>query len=513
MAKNKEIALNGGQEMTAQQRLEQKKKKKRRKTVRIVVLSIVGTLILLMGSCIYMVSRTMKKMAGSTVTLSQAERGDIDANVVLNGTLASDKTMNYSAPASVRIGKVVPVGTYVKKGELILQFDEEELAQALHVAELNEQIALNSYKSQLASINNSRKKLADARARYAKYAELVLAQQAVVDEVTKDADERSIRQMEIQAAITSLQSTLGKLDPTNPDDVKKGEDIQKQINSLQSELNGLTSSKSSYYFNKNQQAQIQSLAEHKANRDTAEAEIKQYEASLLDTYALANIDLNGELAQIQARENVDAIAAYVGGLRAPFDGVVTMVGFTEGDKAMMGSPVISFSSLEDVHINLSVGKSDLEKIEEGQEVAITMLKNEYHGKITTINHSAMQTGTAGAQVMVTVSVDDPDENLYLGLDAKCSILTASVKDVLMLPVEAVNIDSIGEFVFTFDTTTMIVGKKYVTTGANSELFVEIKDGIDENDVIIVSYTGVVEEGKMATPSQESMGYVNPSLAK
>ncbi len=513
MAKNKDISLNGGQELTAQQRLEMKKKKKKRKVVRIVVLSIVGTLLLLLGSCIFYVSRTMKKMAGSSVTLGQAEVGDIDANVVLNGTLASDKTMNYSAPASVKVAMVVPAGTYVKKGELILQFDEEELGQALHIAELNEEIAMNNYKSQLASISNARKKLADARSRYAKYAELVLAQQAVVDQVTADADNRSVRQMEIQSAITSLNNMLGNLNSKDPDDLKKAEEIQKQISSLQAELANLTSSKDSYYFSKNQQAQIESLAEHKANRDLAESEIKTYEAQLTDTYAIANIDLNGELAQIQAKENIDAIAEYVGGLRAPFDGVVTMVGFTEGDKAMMGSPVISFSSLEDVHIELSVGKSDLEKIAEGQEVSITMLKNEYHGKITTINHAAMQTGTAGAQVKVTVSVDDPDENIYLGLDAKCSILTASVKDVLILPVEAVNVDSIGEFVFTYDTTTMIVGKKYVTTGASSELYVEIKDGIDSNDVIVISYTGVVEEGKMATPSAESMGYVNGALTK
>ena len=108
MAKNKDISLNGGQELTAQQRLEMKKKKKKRKVVRIVVLSIVGTLLLLLGSCIFYVSRTMKKMAGSSVTLGQAEVGDIDANVVLNGTLASDKTMNYSAPASVKVAMVVP---------------------------------------------------------------------------------------------------------------------------------------------------------------------------------------------------------------------------------------------------------------------------------------------------------------------------------------------------------------------------------------------------------------------
>ena len=94
---------------------------------------------------------------------------------------------------------------------------------------------MNNYKSQLASISNARKKLADARSRYAKYAELVLAQQVVVDQVTADADNRSVRQMEIQSAITSLNNMLGNLNSKDPDDLKKAEEIQKQISSLQAE--------------------------------------------------------------------------------------------------------------------------------------------------------------------------------------------------------------------------------------------------------------------------------------
>ena len=50
----------------------------------------------------------------------------------------------------------------------------------------------------------------------------------------------------------------------------------------------------------------------------------------------------------------------------------------------------------------------------------------------------------------------------------------------------------------------MVHKKYVTTGTSSELFIEIVDGIEDDELIVTNYTGVLEDGKLATPSPESM---------
>ena len=210
---------------------------------------------------------------------------------------------------------------------------------------------------------------------------------------------------------------------------------------------------------------------------------------------------------------MEEVLKYENGLIAPFNGVVTAIGYTEGDTAAAGTPICTFSSLDDVHVSLGVGKSDLEKLAVGQDVTIKSLKNEYKGKVATINHSAVQNGKAGAQVLVTISIDNPDENIYLGLDAKCSILTASVENVMTVPVEAVNVDDKGEFVFTFTPSTMTVGKKYVKTGVSSDLLIEITEGLDEKDLIVTDYKGVVEEGKMATPAAESQSLITEELSK
>ena len=540
MAKDKGISLNG--DLSAQERLEKKKKKKRRKIVLTVILSVLAVFVIAIGIIAFFVTRAMKKMAGSTVTLEKPGQGDISAEINVNGTLESEKTIHYTAPASMIVAEVVPTGSFVKKGDVILKFDEDSYAKALRQLEINSKVSANTYQSQKASSSDVRNKIAKAQADVNKYqAEANTAQQkadqfqAVVDSYEKDdklnkfsadvqtqialeqaniAKDQAIQEQMLEAFKESEEyvkmsndekaAALANFMKTGDykalsDDIAKSQSV---INSVSKQVNDQSSD---YTKAQTELAKYKAEVEtNKAKVEQAKAEVETYQKSLGNSYDRESANLQEELSTIQAQDSMEELLKYEKGLIAPFDGVVTMVSYTEGDTATMGTPIITFSSLDDVHVTLGVGKSDLEKIAEGMPVTIKMLKNEYKGTITTINRSAVQAGNAGAQVMVTVSVDNPDDNIYLGLDAKCSILTGSATNVTTLPVEAVNIDGTGEFVFTFDPATMMVKKQYVTTGTSSDLLIEITEGINPDDLVVVSYTGVLEDGKMATPSAESM---------
>lgn len=533
--KDKGINLNGdAAELSAQERLEKKKKKKRRKIVLTVIFSILGALVLLIGIGVFAASRAMKKMAGSTVTLDHAQRGDIKSEITLSGTLESEKTMHYTAPATMKVAEAVPTGSYVKKGEVILKFDEQDYAKALKTLEYNKKIDENTYKSGKQSEGDVRNKLAQAQADVTKYQAEVDKQQARVDIYEKDeayekdckAVEKEINNQnekiaEYTAQLTAIEKMVtayeATLDKTLSDDEKealvdaykvsidyanKTKDLNNKIKKAKEVIENVSNNQAAW--TKDYTDAKTKLAEAKANLEAAKAKVEQYKSGLGNGYDKDTNELRAELSAEQAQDAIDELKEYEKGLIAPFDGVVQLMSYTEGDTAAAGTPIVTFVSLDDVHVTLGVGKSDLEKLKEGQDVTIKMLKNEYKGKIRTINRAAVQAGNAGAQVAVTVSVDNPDDNIYLGLDAKCSILTASVTDVRMVPVEAVNIDGTGEFIFTFDKSTMMVHKKYVTTGTSSELFIEIVDGIEDDELIVTNYTGVLEDGKLATPSPESM---------
>lgn len=551
MARNKEINLYGGtQEPTSQQKLADKKKKKKRKTVRIVVFSIVGTLLLLIGGCVFAMSRAMKKLQSGTVSLAHPETGDIVSEINVNGTIESEKTIHYAAPASMTVKSVKPMGSFVKKGDVIIEFEEDSYNKAMRQLEINTRVSENTYSSAQVNSAETRKKIAKAQAEAAQHkAEMEEDQKkadeykAIVDSYEKDnkldnfsaavQTQIALEQANI-AKCQTIQEEMLEAFKLSPEYValdnearaealanfmKTGEykALSDSIAKSQSVINNV--SKQSTSQSSDYQKALAEYEKYKAKVDadklkmeTSQSEAEGYQKTLGNTYDRESSSLQEELAAMQAEDSMDELLKYEHGLIAPFDGVVTMVGFTEGDTAIQGSPIITFSSLEDVHVTLGVGKSDLEKLAIGQKTDITVLKNKYTGKVATINRSAVSAGNAGTQIMVTVSIDNPDENIYIGLDAKCNILTASVEGVMTVPVEAVNVDDKGEFVFTYDPATMMVGKKYVTTGVSSELEIEIVEGLDEKDVIVSSYTGVIEEGKMASPSPESAEFVTDALA-
>ena len=550
--KDSGISLSeNGAEMSGQQILEKKQKKKRKKTVLTIVIIVLVVIALAIGGIAFAASRVMKKMGGATVTLAKPERNNIVSEISVTGTIESEQTIHYTAPSNLLVVKAVPTGSYVKKGDVILKFDEEAYQTALRQIEINAKMSENSYQSALTGEGSTRNKIAEAQADVAKYQAEVNEKQAKVDEYqnivnnyeydgnlngTQSAiktqtayEEANIAACEAQLKaymdafedspeyreMTSDEKVKAKEEFMKQDPYKSVADSKKQSETVIANITKQATDQSNDYT----KAQTEltkyktELETAKTKMESAKTQVETLKGQLGNNYDKENKALQEELNTIQSEQSLNALMKYENGLIAPFDGVVTAMNYTEGDVATAGTQIVTFSSLEKVHVSLGVGKTDLEKISVGQDVTIKCLKNEYKGKITTINHSAVQNGNAGTQVQVTVSVDNPDENIYLGLDAKCSILTASVENVLTVPVEAVNVDEKGEFIFTFSPETMTVGKKYVTTGVSSDLYIEITEGIEEDEIFVSTYTGVVDEGKMATPSPESQQYIADALKK
>ena len=550
--KDKGISLSDESvEVSGQQILEQKKKKKRKKVILTIVIIALVVIALAIGGIAIAVVTSMKKMAGGTVTLVRPEAGDIVSEVTLTGNIESEQTIHYTSPANLIVAKAVPVGSFVKKGDVILAFDEESYNNAHRQLEINGIMSENTYQSSVSGESTTRNKLAQAQADVAKY-------QAEVDEKQKKYDEKKwiVDNYEYNGNYTSAQSAVKTQTAYEEANISKCEtqmealleafEMSPEYIALDNEARAKALAEfmstgeykelaDSVEYSKKVIANISKLSQDqttdyttaqtdstkykteleaaKTKLEAAKESVETLKNQLGNTYDKENKSLQEELNTLQNGQSKKLLEQYEKGLIAPYDGVVTAINYTEGDTATSGTAIATFSSLEKVHVSLGVGKTDLEKLQVGQDVTIKSLKNEYKGHVSTINHSAVQNGNAGSQVLVTVSIDNPDENIYLGLDAKCSILTASVENVLTVPVEAVNVDDKGEFIFTFTPSTMMVGKKYVKTGVSSDLLIEIKEGLDEKDLVVSDYKGVVEDGKMATPTPESQSLITEELGK
>ena len=104
--------------------------------------------------------------------------------------------------------------------------------------------------------------------------------------------------------------------------------------------------------------------------------------------------------------------------------------------------------------------------------------------------------TGTAVVGAEVRINNPDEYIFLGVEAKVEIHTQSASQILVLPVECVNADKDGEFVYAVENG--IVVKKTVITGISSDTYIEIKEGLAEGEQVITSVTTDIVEGMAVT---------------
>ncbi|MBQ4219510.1 MAG: efflux RND transporter periplasmic adaptor subunit, partial [Butyrivibrio sp.] len=187
-----------------------------------------------------------------------------------------------------------------------------------------------------------------------------------------------------------------------------------------------------------------------------------------------------------------------GCLIAPFDGIVTASYVSEGmTTSLAGAEIIEFSSINDVSVAINISKKDIEKIKEGQDVKVTILDKDYEGEISRISRVAIS-GGGTTSVSAVIKIKNPDDDIYLGVEAKNVIVTAHKDSCLTLPSESINVDSDGFFVYTVNDMNM-VEKKPVEVGVSSEDRTEILEGITADDKVVTYVTSVVKEGAIVVP--------------
>jgi len=509
------IVLNEDRSVEAQlqrakeERQKKLKKQKRRKWFLIGGAATVLLLIIIISAVVSAISKNMPM----TVFTTAPVRGDLESVINASGTLESQKIVNYYAPGSILVAENVSLGDKVSTGDILVVFEEEDFAFVLREAELQDQITNNTYQSSLSNYDEYKADLATAKANISKYQELVLAQKAVVDDLTANiTDANAVKIAELETNIYKAQKNIADYTyyvknwqslgmTAEAAQTYQGYIVENEnnINAWTFEINQLTGGVGAYYEQKALTEAKQVLADYEAELEKAKAQKEACEKAMGNSYDAENIVLNGELTTMRTGQAYDELVSCQEGIEAEFDGVITACNIESGAKTVAGSVMITLSSLEEVKVTFSITKSNLKEVELGQKAIVEVLDKEYEATVTRINSIATAGTNGSAGIMVEVSLDNPDSSIYLGLDAKVKLTTASKTDVIMLPVEAVSADKEGEFVYL--VVDGIVEKRYITLGISSDEYVEIVEGLEETDQVITMISSEIEEGMpvMAMP--------------
>jgi len=185
------------------------------------------------------------------------------------------------------------------------------------------------------------------------------------------------------------------------------------------------------------------IAQYKAQKESADRRISQASANLVRSRDV-----------LQKTEYV-----------APFDGVITNLPVRQGETVVIGiqnapgSTLMTLADMSVITAEVKVDETDIVNVKLGQPAEVTidaMPKKIFHGTVSEIGDNAVvrSTGVSTSQsniasqeakdFKVVVTLSDPPENLRPGLSATAKITTATKKDTLAIPIQALTIRQRGD---------------------------------------------------------------------
>ena len=232
---------------------------------------------------------------------------------------------------------------------------------------------------------------------------------------------------------------------------------------------------------------------------------------------LDNAQYNYDTAQSKLEEAESNLSETV--IVSPMDGVVIGEPVTDGTMAVQGNSnptvIMRIADLSRKQIFAKVDETDIGSVRVGQKATFTV--DAYNGKTFTatvskisqtdmdnswnISNSSSSSSSLSAAVIyysVTLDVDDPEGLLMPSMTARVEIETANKDSALAVPLSALKTDKNGTYVIVIkdDGTTE---NRYVETGIYGDEFVEIINGLSENEKVDVTMVKKITTATSARP--------------
>ena len=477
--------------------------KKRKKAPVIIAVIVIVLIVIRMVSCAF------SGNAGVMVSTTGAFRGDIEESVSTSGKIVTEEKEVLFAPVSGRLNEInVAAGDAVKAGDVLMTYDMDQMEERLQEASLQQTKSNASYNSTMTENSKSTAKLNEANTNLA-----VLDQQlADYKSYLKDLQEKlSTSQRETQRQLSEESYNLSRKATDLNSELQKGvseeraAEINQELQSISSDQarnSYVQSIASSSDYVVNMQNEIASVQEHITECENYKAQMQSQkgtsESTILNGYQSQAYAADRDLAQLTYKEAEEQYYSAKKGIVADFDGIVTECTGVSGASVTEGAQLIILESSENVKVTFDASKSDVAKLAIGQKVDVTISGNKYEGEIAKINRMATLNASNTPMVGVEVHLTNPDDKIILGLDAKLTVHTDSAQDTLLIPVEAINADKDGDFLYVVENGMVV--RRPITCGISSDEYTEVLEGVTEEDQIIVnSLTGIsLEEGMAVT---------------
>lgn len=518
------------------------RKRQRKKKMRIGI-ALVLVIVILVGA-IY-IKRSKKEPADAEVKTEKLEKRTIVNSVSGSGKVEAVNSEEVTAGmAGTTIDSIeVQVGDHVEEGQTIAVMDTSSLSS--QVKSLNDEI--KDLEKQKADAEKSKKEAEDKAAADAQAAQVQAAQDAYAREVAAQA-QKEANEAEKKQTLSALTAQYNALNTQYTADNEKLQSMQATYQEkLQDGADdgadaGADGKKGwketdadamAYYALILQQqgtvttelTQLQNLqtsmkAVENADTSVSIPAVSSPQLSLPATGQLNNMNVatGYDSAISTLKEQVKSLNRQIanGTIKARTSGTVTEVNAKAGD-TYLGTPIASVEGIETLMLTAEVDEYDIPDVSVGMPVKIktdATRDEELEGEVSFValkasgssssssSLGAMSSLTGGADMSgftaassdatytVHIALKEQNKRLRIGMNAKISIITDSVKDAWSVPFESVQTDEDGREYIEVEEEKKVDGRKTttkrkipVTTGIEGTYYIqimsdELKEGMD-----------------------------------
>jgi membrane fusion protein (multidrug efflux system) len=187
-------------------------------------------------------------------------------------------------------------------------------------------------------------------------------------------------------------------------------------------------------------------------------------------------------------------------IRAPIDGVVSSRDIKLGQHVMAGAPAFKITNIEILVAYLNIPQTELSKISAGDTAKVrvdAMPELEFDAKIDRISPTIdPRNGTFRA----TASIDNSSGDLAPGMFGRFEIAYEKHSDALLIPADALIEEDSETVVYIVNEGS--ASRRAIETGIRSNGMVEVLDGLDVNDKVVVTGQGGLRDGANVLASSE-----------
>jgi RND family efflux transporter MFP subunit len=419
-------------------------------------------------------------------------RGPLEVTVVEQGELESAKNVEIKcevegggggtsggSSGGTQIVWLFPEGEFARKGQKLVELEQSALRQQ----EVQQQIAVETARQEMITAENDFE-----------------AAKIAVDEYLYGTFESDLATAESEIAVAEENVRRAQESAQHSQEMyQRGYASKTQLEADQFAVQNAELTLRAVRAKRN------ALVDYTKAKMTAELQSKRESARAAVTAAQAKF----ELEQAKLRTLQEQLQKCV--ISAPHDGMVIFANdqwwrqerqVDEGAVVHFGQTLIRLPDLTDMQVKANVHESMIEKVAKDQKATISvdaLPDLQLHGVVLKINNQPEPNrwmSPALKEYAVNISIEEKVEDVKPGMTAEVKILVDRRDSVLTVPVQAVV--QKGKENYCYVLTDGDIEERPVILGISNDVFVEVRDGLNEEEPVVLNPRSTVPAARSQT---------------